>query len=731
MGCSGPGVLERPRGAPDKEKRISSEEQAEAGDCSGGGVPITTEATKVSKEAKGRSRPGGTVKDRDDRIGGGGASVQSNKTGSPLASPLHGFREAPFDFELTHSKWCAMLVSQVLRSRCAFSSFLSSSLKIPRSNCAMSLPMFPIPVPPGNHFDGMPPGVSWKSRRKIHLDRVVHILVMALNFLHSDGCFISTEILGRPPSPWQIRVYRQLRRFVLADAGTPSFKVAKAGRRFPQLVARLSELSGFVANLGLAGGPYSRSFQGKEIKVDSKAAPELEPYRSLNAERLKLSGRGCWDPTAYLDDYLIMAFKEPDSLLISPPRLPGHGEAPVLNDDPGEVARLAAVWDALGLLALHRYDLPDSQKVKVFNVYNYKNADTDRQIGDRRARNFQEYRVVGPSATLPSGQDFLDLVVCPEHQVLGLHCSDRKDYYHQLRTSRSRWRSNTVGPVVDEDRVKDTIAYAELLATSKKRTYDRYEQGDFLGGIPSSLPALPVGKVAVCFKSVLQGDHAGVEFATSAHENLLVSHGVLSDSSRLLASRHSLRSDLMQGLVIDDFFAVGIRNADEDPQECESWKVHERACLAYDKEGLLGSPEKDLWGVSSGRIIGAFLDSSEETRKRSLVTVSVPREKKYALSWISLQLCQLPSTSDSLHLCLLGGWVSALLYRRPIMSVLQHSFNLVQNEKVSEANPLLVHLPRKVAGELVLLSVLAPLICSNIGASFIDKVFASDASNEL
>lgn len=65
------------------------------------------------------------------------------------------------------------------------------------------------------------------------------------------------------------------------------------------------------------------------------------------------------------------------------------------------------------------------------------------------------------------------------------------------------------------------------------------------------------------------------------------------------------------------------------------------------------------------------------------------------------------------------------------MSVLQHSFNLVQNEKVSEANPLLVHLPRKVAGELVLLSVLAPLICSNIGASFIDKVFASDASNEL
>lgn len=187
----------------------------------------------------------------------------------------------------------------------------------------------------------------------------------------------------------------------------------------------------------------------------------------------------------------------------------------------------------------------------------------------------------------------------------------------------------------------------------------------------------------------------------------------------------------MQGLVIDDFFAVGVRGADTDAEDCDSWKLHEKASQAYDKEGLMGSPEKDLWGEDSGRIIGAYLDSSEETRKRGLVTVSVPREKKYALSWISLQLCQLPSTSDSLHLCLLGGWVSALLYRRPIMSVLQHSFNLVQNEKVSEAAPKMVPLPRKVAGELVLLSVLAPLICSNIGASFLDKVFASDASNEL
>ena len=67
--------------------------------------------------------------DKDDRIGE--AMVKSKKTGSAMASPLHVLREAPFDFELSHPKWCAMLVSQVLRTRCAFSSFVASSMKDP------------------------------------------------------------------------------------------------------------------------------------------------------------------------------------------------------------------------------------------------------------------------------------------------------------------------------------------------------------------------------------------------------------------------------------------------------------------------------------------------------------------------------------------------------------------------------------------------------------------------
>ena len=331
---------------------------------------------------------------------------------------------------------------------------------------------------------------------------------------------------------------------------------------------------------------------------------------------------------------------------------------------------------------------------------------------------------------MPSGVDFLDLEADPGRHVLRLHCSDRKDYYHQLETSYSRCLSNTVGPVVDEDKVNHLAAYARLLNQKARRSYNRASQGDLLGDRLKEKAVLPHGLVAVAFKSVFQGDHAGVEFATSAHENLLKAHGVLDDDSRILASRHSRRSDLMQGLVIDDFFAVGVQDRDGDMESCPSWKLHEKAVAAYKSHSLLGSPEKDLWGDRSGKIIGAFLDSSVETTKRGLITVSVPKEKKYALSWVSLQLCQLPATTDSLHLCLLGGWVSALLYRRPLMSVLQYSFNLVSNDKVSEACPKLVHLPRKVANELMLLAVMAPLITTNIGAGFLEKIFATDASRD-
>lgn len=62
----------------------------------------------------------------------------------------------------------------------------------------------------------------------------------------------------------------------------------------------------------------------------------------------------------------------------------------------------------------------------------------------------------------------------------------------------------------------------------------------------------------VCFDSILQGDHAGVEIATDAHTQLLQSYGLLGDDVQLIANRPCFDDGSVQGLVIDDFFSVSI-----------------------------------------------------------------------------------------------------------------------------------------------------------------------------
>ena len=47
------------------------------------------------------------------------------------------------------------------------------------------------------------------------------------------------------------------------------------------------------------------------------------------------------------------------------------------------------------------------------------------------------------------------------------------------------------------------------------------------------------------------------------------------------------------------------------------------------------------------------MNGKPETLMRGLCTVGTPPEKRYALSQLTLELCKLSHTTDSLHLCLL------------------------------------------------------------------------------
>ena len=628
---------------------------------------------------------------------------------------------------MSYPKWCALLVSNVLKSRTPFAAFLQQSILLSRCGRSMLAPtFFPIPLPYSEVFDRMPAGVSATKRRLCHLKRAVHVICMALNFWHSGFQFGDVELLRREPNSQHKVLFGRLVSLIRSDGLSSSFVIKKSGRRIPNLIAKLGELSELLTKQGSVS-PYEKSYAGVDKEVVLANDVPVEPFSDLCPERLMVHGSGSWDATPFLSDALVMPYREPG--VLEQNLLPGI--RPAVRDSPEKVAQLAHLWDKNDLLYLHRFGVHPASLVKVFNCV--KSKTVDRQIGDRRGRNSLECRLQGPSRELPSGPDIQDLYADPRFQKLCLSVTDRRDFYHQLAATDSRARSNTVGPEVPQCLLKDTKAYGAFLLLQARGRKHRADVGDYLNSTDGATGLLVPdgGKVWVAFKSIFQGDHAGVEICTDAHVNLLQSAGLLADENRLISSRALYSPDTIEGLVIDDYFCISREDAGCQNDLSRSRLCYDRAAEVYESKAILGSPQKDVLGENHGRAIGACINSSDAARALGLITVGSPAEKRISMSFLTLQMCRLSKTTDSLMACLLGGWVSMMTYRRPLMSVLNRAFKLVDSYNIDAAHPKVLDLPRSVANELVVLSTLIPLMVHEISADYDDHIYATDASSKM
>ena len=250
---------------------------------------------------------------------------------------------------------------------------------------------FPVPVFQKDQFHRMPSGVFPAKRRNVHLQRAVHVVCMALNFWHAGGRWMSDEQLKRKPNAEHLALYHRVASLIRSDGLAESFPLSKSGRKHPGLVARLAELSNLLTAHGGAHCSYEKGFAGLEVPKDEFSLPELVPFSDLKADRLLLYGSGHWDVSDWLDDSLVMAYREPRSLLADLPL----GQHPVCRDSELELAKLAKLWDRSSLLRLHNRHRPLGSLVKIFNCY--RNESSDRRIGDRRGQNSYECKVLGPS----------------------------------------------------------------------------------------------------------------------------------------------------------------------------------------------------------------------------------------------------------------------------------------------------------------------------------------------
>ena len=105
-----------------------------------------------------------------------------------------------------------------------------------------------------------------------------------------------------------------------------------------------------------------------------------------------------------------------------------------------------------------------------------------------------------------------------------------------------------------------------------------------------------------------------------------------------------------------------------------------------------------------------------------------PRAKRLGLAAITPESCRLKKTSDVLHLCLVGGWVSGFCFRKPLMACCDKVFTFVNATEVDSNSPRVLDLPRSVADELVLAASLSHLLFSDVAAPWASQLFAADSS---
>ena len=592
--------------------------------------------------------------------------------------------------------------------------------------------LFPIPLPMDGAWDRIPGGLSKDRRLRLAYRRMVHLCVIALNFLHHRAPFSTLPTMRRCPDVKHVQVYARIMALCRACGPTEEVSILGCGRKSHQLSARFDELLQALQRLGLEqrwiyGGDHVGQHVPAKNDID-----ELVPYRPLCASRLKLTGQGEWDCREFLSDLLYLPFCEPriNEFEVEVP----EGEIPDCSRVPrSEVEELLKVWDAKKLLRLVPASLGPRDKswcVKVFN--NYKNPSQDRMIGDRRALNFREGKLGGPSKSLPNGSALLQVQPIRYFQKFVGCAADRKDFYHQYWITDEKASYNTVLPYFFQEDVEHLEAWEDFKKKhcQKKARRIRQKDGDFLHGSPQPLLVSSETPILAAFGALFQGDHLGVEVATDSHASLLRSYGLLCPSSRMTGDGFIYEDSIVDGLIIDDYCVVS-------KEWVHGLKLNEAGSIgrlktakqAYSDQCLIGSDEKDVIGADVFKFAGAEVVSSEESVRRGVVALGAPSSKRLGLALMSAAVASLRTTSDAVIASVVGSWVSVLLYRRPLMAVMNHLFQVIPPEELDTERSVLRPLRRSAAEELQILAVLAPVAMSNLAVPFSKEIYATDASN--
>lgn len=358
-----------------------------------------------------------------------------------------------------------------------------------------------------------------------------------------------------------------------------------------------------------------------------------------------------------------------------------------------QLLKLYKKWDSVGCLALLDAKNSDPQyRCGLFAVY--KNAEKDRQILNPILENGRTMCMNSSTLTLAHGSLLCDLRLGPDQDLLIGADDLKEDFYHGFKVHPSHAHRNHIHGVFPADVFRGWNVWSSDL------------EGKQLVG---------------CFNTLAMGTSYAVEVAQHTHTNLLRRAGLLSPLQQVCYRKPLPRGGVLQLLCIDDL-AVLQKVPRGLPEKSHKVFRHdidllEKAGNAYQHAGLRTSSKKSERNETKATILG------EIDGRRGILCA--PRLRILMLSKLTLRLVQIGWTTKLLLETIIGSWIFVLLFRRPLLAILNDVFH--EGSKIKSRDEIFC-LSTGAKQELLLLTLWAPFAYTNLRSSPLSQIFCSDAS---
>ena len=321
-----------------------------------------------------------------------------------------------------------------------------------------------------------------------------------------------------------------------------------------------------------------------------------------------------------------------------------------------------------------------------------KDLSRDRLIMDSRPPNSAELGLNRWTQCAASGYSLAGLEIEP-HEVLLCSGQDVKDFYYQFVVSGRRAARNALaGRLSSEDMV-------QIFGDGNRCA----AEGGYVG-----LSTMAMGDICAC------------EFAQASHLALLLRGGALHPHELIRLRAPFPRSLFTVGVVIDDLVML---------ERVVKKDFSHTATIA---DGRMNQvlPEYESWGLP--------LNAKKEFRNQTCATfwgISVDGEKGllrsnearlWPLVLITIRVCSLGLVTQSLLESLCGSWLSILMVRRRLLSLMSLIFSAIS---ASDDPGNVIRMSGALKSELMSFCLIGQLAVVNLRARTVSRIHATDASN--